>query len=73
LYSIFVVGTIDNILKPRIIGEKSGVHPVLVMFGALGGLAIFGMIGFIIGPLILAIFSATIDIYEQEREELGLT
>lgn len=71
-YSLLIVGTIDNILKPRIIGEKSGVHPVLVMFGALGGLAIFGMIGFIIGPLILAIFSASIDIYEEEREELGL-
>ena len=71
-YSLLIVGTIDNILKPRIIGEKSGVHPVLIMFGALGGLAIFGMIGFIIGPLILAIFSASIDIYEEEREELGL-
>lgn len=72
-YSLLIVGTIDNILKPRIIGEKSGVHPVLIMFGALGGLAIFGMIGFIIGPLILAIFSASIDIYEEEREDLGLT
>jgi len=71
VYSVLIVSTIDNILKPRIIGEKSGVHPILVMFGALGGIAMFGMIGFIIGPLILAIFSATIDIYEKEREELG--
>ncbi|MBI4141937.1 AI-2E family transporter, partial [Candidatus Woesearchaeota archaeon] len=71
LYSFLIVGTIDNILKPRIIGERSGVHPILIMFGALGGLAIFGMIGFIIGPLILAIFSASIEIYEEEREELG--
>jgi len=71
IYSAFIVSTIDNILKPKIIGEKSGVHPILVMFGALGGIAIFGLIGFIIGPLILAIFSASIDIYEKEREELG--
>lgn len=70
VYSVAIVSTIDNILKPRIIGEKSGVHPVLIMIGALGGIAIFGMIGFIIGPLILAIFSASIDIYEKEREEL---
>lgn len=71
VYSGLIVSTIDNILKPKIIGEKSGVHPILIMLGALGGIAIFGLIGFIIGPLVLAIFSASIEIYETEREELG--
>lgn len=73
IYSFFIVGTVDNILKPRIVGERAGVHPILVLLGAMGGLAIFGTIGFIMGPLILAILSASIEIYEEEREELGLT
>ena len=69
LYCALIVSTIDNILKPRIIGERAKIHPILILLGALGGLTMFGMIGFIIGPLILAIFSATIDIYETEYAE----
>jgi len=53
IYRALIVGTIDNLLKPRLIGRKTGVHPVLVLLGILGGLEIFGFIGFILGPLIL--------------------
>jgi len=45
IYGIFVVGTIDNILKPKIIGEKGGLHPVLVLLGVVGGLQFLGFIG----------------------------
>jgi predicted PurR-regulated permease PerM len=52
-----------------LIGERSGVHPVLILVGVLGGLAVFGAVGFIIGPLVLAVFKAFLDIYHREYEE----
>lgn len=67
LYGIFIVSTIDNILKPKIIGEKGGLHPVLVMLGVVGGLKFLGFIGVIVGPIILAMLVAFIKIYEEEK------
>ena len=68
LYGIFVVGTIDNILKPKIIGDKSGLHPVLVLLGVVGGIKFLGLVGIIIGPIILAMLVTFIKIYEEEKE-----
>lgn len=44
---------IDNILKTKILGEKSKIHPLIMLVGILGGISLFGIFGFIIGPLIL--------------------
>jgi len=67
LYGMFIVGTIDNILKPKIIGKKADVHPILVLLGVLGGLKMFGIIGIIAGPIILAVFMTFVRIYEHEK------
>jgi len=69
LYGIFVVSTIDNILKPKIIGSKGGLHPVLVLLGVVGGLKFLGFIGLIIGPIILAMLVTFINIYEEEKDK----
>ena len=68
LYGIFVVGTVDNILKPKIIGDRSGLHPVLVLLGVVGGLTLLGFVGIIIGPIILAMLATFIKIYEEEKK-----
>lgn len=70
IYSFIFVAGIDNVLKPRMIGKRAGVHPVLVFVGALGGIALFGAIGFVIGPLMLALLDTFIKIYESERTHL---
>jgi predicted PurR-regulated permease PerM len=67
LYCAIIVSSMDNVLKPHIIGKKARIHPVLVLLGVLGGLAFFGFVGFIIGPLILAVFMTFLDIYEKEK------
>jgi len=67
IYGVLVVGTIDNILKPKIIGAKGGLHPVLVLLGVVGGLKFLGFIGVIIGPIILAMLVTFIKIYEEEK------
>jgi len=70
IYGIFVVSTVDNFLKPKIISMKANVHPVLVLIGVLGGLDLFGFIGLILGPVMLALLMTFIDIYEEEKAEL---
>ena len=70
IYGVLVISTIDNILKPKIIGSKANVHPVLVLIGILGGLNLFGFVGIILGPAILALIVAFFEIYEDERSEL---
>ena len=62
LYFIFVVGTIDNILRPRLVGRGSQMHELLVLLSTLGGLIAFGMVGFILGPVIAALFITLWDI-----------
>lgn len=69
-YGILVISTMDNILKPKIIGKKSNVHPVLVLLGVLGGLNLFGLLGIILGPVLLALLITFIEIYEEEKAEL---
>jgi len=69
LFGLLIISTIDNILKPRIIGGRSQVHPVLILLGVFGGLALFGFIGLILGPLMLALFSAFINLYEEMASE----
>ena len=68
LYGIFIVGTVDNILKPKIIGSRGGLHPVLVLLGVVGGINFLGFIGIIIGPIILAMLVTFIKIYEEEKK-----
>ena len=70
IYGIFVISSIDNILKPKMIGAKAKVHPILVLLGVLGGLAMFGFIGLILGPIMLALLMTFVDIYEEEKAEL---
>ena len=69
-YGALVISTIDNILKPKLIGSKAKIHPILVLIGVLGGLSLFGFIGFILGPLMLALLVTFIDVYEKEKAEL---
>jgi len=67
LYGAIIVGGIDNVIKPKIIGSKAGMHPVLVLLGVLGGFALFGFAGFLIGPMILAASVSFLDLYEKEK------
>lgn len=58
IWGALVVSTIDNIIRPLVISSSTRISFLLVMFGVLGGLAAFGMIGLFIGPVILAVLSS---------------
>jgi len=65
IYGATLVMNIDNFLKPKLVSGRTKVHPVLILIGVLGGLKVFGFIGMLVGPLILAILVALIKFYEQ--------
>lgn len=58
-----VISTIDNFLRPILIGKDIQMHSLIVLFSTLGGLFIFGIAGFIIGPIIASMFMSVISIY----------
>ncbi len=64
--SFGVIFTVDNLLRPRLVGRDAGMHDLLIFFSTLGGLATFGAMGFIVGPIIAAFFVALLDIYATE-------
>ena len=65
-YGAVIVASLDNLLKPKLIGQKAGIHPVFILIGALGGMLVFGAMGFLIGPVILALLITFINIYEKK-------
>lgn len=68
---IGVISVIDNILRPRLVGKDTQMHPLMVFFATLGGISFFGLPGFIIGPIIVSLFIALSEIYSIEfRDQL---
>jgi predicted PurR-regulated permease PerM len=69
-----LVGMVDYLLRPRLIGDDIRIHEILVLFGVLGGLVVFGVFGLIIGPIVMAVFVQLWSIYaEMFRGELEYT
>jgi len=66
LIATFVISLIDNLLEPIVIGHDSGMHELLVFFSILGGIGLFGVMGFIVGPVIAALFLTLLEIYGKE-------
>jgi predicted PurR-regulated permease PerM len=63
---IGIMSSIDNFLKPKLVGRNTQMHPLLVFFAMLGGINIFGVLGFIAGPVIMALFITLWEIYSVE-------
>ncbi|NCU41642.1 MAG: AI-2E family transporter [Candidatus Moranbacteria bacterium] len=66
LFGALIISSIDNILRPKLVGRDSQMHPLFVLFATIGGIITFGVIGFIIGPIIVALFLALLRMYEQD-------
>jgi predicted PurR-regulated permease PerM len=65
-----VVGTIDNFLRPALVGRDAKMPDLLILIGTLGGLFLFGPIGFIVGPIVCGLFLTVWDIYGAMFKEV---
>jgi predicted PurR-regulated permease PerM len=66
------IGSVDNVVRPRLVGKDIKMHDLLVLLSTLGGLGLFGLPGFILGPVTAAMFLAIWNIYEEVfAEELA--
>ncbi len=62
-WGVAAVGTIDNFLGPKLVGRGMHIHPLIVLLSVLGGIAFFGPIGLLIGPLTVSFLFALLEIY----------
>jgi len=63
---LFIIVPLDNILRPKLVGDDTEMHPILILLSTLGGIEFFGIYGFVIGPLIVSFCVALWEIYSLE-------
>lgn len=66
LWGFVAVSLVDNWLRPYFVGARADIHPILVLLGVIGGIIVFGFIGFVVGPLILAMFVAVLNFWRED-------
>jgi predicted PurR-regulated permease PerM len=62
-FCAFIVGSVDNLLRPWLVGQDVKMHELLVFFSTIGGLLLFGAMGFILGPILAALFVTVWDMF----------
>jgi predicted PurR-regulated permease PerM len=72
LFGILVIGMVDNVLRPILVGKDTRMPDYLILVSTLGGMAVFGLNGFVIGPLIAALFMSTWSIFAGNRKRVQL-
>ncbi|MBO4226699.1 AI-2E family transporter [Bradyrhizobium neotropicale] len=70
-YGVLVIGLVDNLLRPFLVGKGTKLPDYVVLISTLGGIEVFGLNGFVIGPLIAAIFMVSWDIFATSRRTSG--
>jgi predicted PurR-regulated permease PerM len=68
-WGVLVIGLVDNLLRPVLVGKDTKLPDYLVLFSTIGGMAIFGLNGFVIGPVIAAMFVASWEIFAEAKSE----
>ncbi|MGI4846862.1 MAG: AI-2E family transporter [Janthinobacterium lividum] len=68
LFGILVIGLVDNVLRPLLVGKDTQMPDYVVLISTLGGMALFGLNGFVIGPVVAALFIACWELFANSRE-----
>lgn len=69
LWGVLVISTVDNFLRPKLIKNQTKLHELFVFFSVLGGMSVFGLLGIVLGPVVLAITLGLLDTFKQEQPE----
>jgi predicted PurR-regulated permease PerM len=69
LWGALVISTIDNFLRPKLIKDQTKLHELFVFFSVLGGMSVFGLLGIVLGPVVLAITLGLLNTFKQDNAE----
>ena len=69
VFGVVVIGLVDNILRPLLVGKDTQMPDYIVLMSTVGGMALFGINGFVIGPVVAALFMAAWDLFASSNEE----
>ncbi len=74
LWGVLAVGFIDNLIGPYLMGKGNNMHPMVILLSVLGGIALMGPVGFILGPVIMSLFIVLLELYSTRiLEKKGLS
>ena len=65
IWSVLAVGLVDNFIGPHLMRRGNNMHPFIILISVLGGLSLFGPIGFLIGPVVVTLFLVLLEIYNH--------
>lgn len=68
LYGLLVIGGVDNFLRPKIVGDRAKIHPLVMLLGIVGGVLLVGAFGILIGPVVLSLTLFIFDLYMPEKK-----
>jgi predicted PurR-regulated permease PerM len=63
IWGALAVGLLDNLLGPYIMSRGNSMHPFIILLSVLGGISVFGPIGFIVGPVVTSLFMVLLELY----------
>jgi predicted PurR-regulated permease PerM len=72
-WGVLVVGSIDNVLSPKLVGKRASMHELLIFFAVLGGIDVFGVIGVVLGPVLVAVTLALLEMVRQANRPVSET
>jgi predicted PurR-regulated permease PerM len=68
-----LISTIDNFLRPRLVGGRTGLHELVIFFAVLGGLKLFGLVGLLVGPAVLAVAWSLLELFRARDPEVRVS
>lgn len=72
LFGVFVIGLVDTVLRPILVGKDTRMPDYLILISTLGGMAVFGINGFVIGPMVAALFMSTWALFTEAKQTVRL-
>jgi predicted PurR-regulated permease PerM len=70
IWGALVISTIDNFLRPKLVGTQTRLHELFVFFSVLGGISLFGLLGIVLGPVVLAITLGLLQTFQIHRTQI---
>ena len=65
IWSLSAVGFVDNLIGPQLMSRGNNLHPFIILISVLGGLSLFGLIGYLVGPVVVTLFVVLLEIYNH--------